>query len=75
VVGKTAKNLRSVCQVGNIAFSLLALGVFIPLYTRTQTNKKREAELKALAASVNSTDGFLKDQIKNSSPTFKSFFK
>ncbi len=74
VVGKTAKNLRSVCQIGNIAFSLLALGVFIPLYTRTQTNKKREAELKALAASVNSTDGFLKDQIKNSSPTFKSFF-
>ena len=74
VVGKAAKNLRSVCQLGNLAFSLLALGVFIPLYTRTQTNKKREAELKQLAASINSTDGFLKDQIKNSSPTFKSFF-
>ncbi|MBQ8168758.1 hypothetical protein IJZ97_05010, partial [bacterium] len=74
VVGKTAKSLRSVCQIGNIAFSLLTLGVFIPLYTKTQTNKKREAELKALAASVNSTNGFLKDQIKNSSPTFKSFF-
>ncbi len=74
VVGKTAKNLRSVCQLGNLAFSLLALGIFIPLYTRTQTNKKREAELKKLAESVNSTNGFLKDQIKDSSPTFKSFF-
>jgi len=74
VVGKAAKNMRSVCQLGNLAFSLLALGVFIPLYTRTQTNKKREAELKKLAESVNSTDGFLKNQIKNSSPTFKSFF-
>ena len=74
VVGKAAKNLRSVCQLGNLAFSLLALGVFIPIYTRTQTNKKRDAELRRLAESVNSTDGFLKDQIKNSSPTFKSFF-
>ena len=74
VAGKTAKNLRSVCQLGNLAFSLLALGIFIPLYTRTQTNKKREAELRKLAESVNSTNGFLKDQIKDSSPTFKSFF-
>lgn len=74
VFGKTAKNLRSVCQLGNLAFSLLALGLFIPLYTRTQTNKKREAELKKLAESLNSTNGFLRNQIKDSSPTFKSFF-
>ena len=74
VVGKAAKNLRSVCQLGNLAFSLVVLGLFIPLYTRTQTNKKREMELKELAASINSPDGFLKDQIKNSSLTFKSFF-
>ena len=74
VAGKTAKNFRSVCQLGNLAFSLLALGIFIPLYTRTQTNKKREAELKKLAESVSSTNGFLKDQIKNNSPAFKSFF-
>lgn len=74
VVGKTAKNMRSVCQLGNLAFSLIALGLFIPLYNRTQTNKKREAELKQLAQSVNSTDGFLKNQIQNSSPAFKSFF-
>ena len=75
VVGKAAKNLRSVCHLGNLAFSLLVLGLFIPLYNRTQTNKKREAELKKLAESINSTDGFLKDQIKNNSPAFKAFFQ
>lgn len=42
------KKLRSICQLGNIAFSLMSLGVFIPLYTRTQTNKKELAKRKAL---------------------------
>ena len=31
-----AKNLRALCQFGNLAFSLISLGVFIPIYTRTQ---------------------------------------
>lgn len=44
------KNLRTICQLGNIAFSLISLGVFIPLYTRTQTNKKELARRKALNA-------------------------
>lgn len=44
------KRLRTICQIGNIAFSLLALGVFIPLYTRTKTNKKRAEELAQLNA-------------------------
>lgn len=44
------KNLRTICQLGNIAFSLISLGVFIPLYTRTQTNKKELAKRKALNA-------------------------
>lgn len=39
-----AKNLRAFCQLGNLAFSLLSLGVFIPIYTRTQVNKKKEME-------------------------------
>lgn len=42
------KKLRTICQIGNLAFSLLSLGVFIPLYTRTQTNKKRQQELAKL---------------------------
>ena len=39
-----AKNLRAICQAGNLAFSLLSLGIFIPLYTRTQTNKKEKMQ-------------------------------
>jgi len=42
------KKLRTLCQIGNLTFSLLSLGIFIPLYTRTQTNKKRQAELAEL---------------------------
>ena len=42
------KNLRSICQLGNIAFSLISLGIFIPVYTRTQVNKKERERLEAL---------------------------
>ncbi len=35
------KRLRTICQIGNLAFSLISLGIFIPLYTRTQTNKNK----------------------------------
>lgn len=44
------KRFRTICQIGNLAFSLLALGVFIPIYTRTQTNKKHAKELAKLKA-------------------------
>ena len=73
---KNAKNWRTACQVGNLAFSLLVLGLFIPLYNRTQTNKKREDELKQLAERMQSnwSDGYLRQIIKSSTPTFKSFF-
>ena len=45
---KTA-NLRSVCQLGNLTFSLIALGLFIPLINRIQTNKKEQARKQQLA--------------------------
>lgn len=51
------KNLRSICQLGNIAFSLLSLGIFIPVYTRTQVNKKEREKMEALK----------KEQLKNNS--------
>lgn len=51
------KNLRTICQLGNIAFSLISLGVFIPLYTRTQTNKKELAKRKALNAQAAAASG------------------
>lgn len=50
------KKLRTLCQIGNIAFSLVSLGIFIPLYTRTQTNKNKAKEdlanLKATGANT-----------------------
>lgn len=44
------KKLRTICQIGNLAFSLISLGIFIPLYTRTKTNKKRQEELANISA-------------------------
>ena len=53
IYGKTAqatkfgKQMRAVCQLGNIAFSFIALGVVIPKIYRKKTEKAREAELQA----------------------------
>ena len=47
------KRLRTICQIGNIAFSLIALGVLIPIYTRSKTNKKRAEELANLKGANN----------------------
>lgn len=41
-----AKKMRSVCQLSNLAFSLLLLGVIIPITTRKHTDKARAEELK-----------------------------
>lgn len=48
VVGKKAKNMRSLCQLGNIAFSLVALGIVIPKLYRKKTSEAREKELKEM---------------------------
>lgn len=48
-----AKKMRSICQLSNIGFSLVALGVLIPLITRNKTDKEREAELKKMGADKN----------------------
>ena len=44
-----AKNLRSVCQFGNLAFSLISLGIFIPLINRIQTSKNEQAKKAKMA--------------------------
>lgn len=53
----SGKLLRTYCQLGNLAFSLLSLGLFIPLYTRTQTNKKEQAKLAKLNAAKKEAAG------------------
>ena len=74
-----ARNMRGICQYGNLAFSLLSLGVFIPIYTRAQSNKKekmRHDQNTTLTATSTTTSNskFSENLIKDNSPTFKSFF-
>lgn len=45
---KYAKKMRSLCQLGNIAFSLVILGVLIPKIYRKKTEKEHEKELKKI---------------------------
>ena len=62
-----AKNLRALCQFGNLAFSLISLGVFIPIYTRTQTNKKQKMEVQNASTSrttPNTSGTFTQNLIK-----------
>lgn len=74
-----AKNLRAVCQAGNLAFSLLSLGIFIPLYTRTQTNKKEKMQKEqaintpAQSSSVGTTTSFTQNLMKDNTKAFKAF--
>lgn len=69
------KRLRTICQLGNIVFSLIALGVLIPVYTRSKTNKKHAEELAKLneannASSSRSTSPSAKDGAENSADDF-----
>lgn len=79
VLRSKAKNLRAICQLGNLAFSLISLGVFIPIYTRTQTNKKEKMETQQTTSSSQTkqpskSTTFTQNLIKDNSKTFKSFF-
>lgn len=67
------KRLRTICQIGNIAFSLLALGVFIPLYTRSKTNKKHAEELARLNAEKNKLNSTNSQDESSSSPNSLSY--
>lgn len=71
-----AINLRGICQVGNLVFSLISLGVFIPLYTRTQTNKKNHMNAQSSTQSTPATGSttFTQNLIKDNAQAFKQFF-
>lgn len=46
VLTKDAERARSLCQLGNILFSLVLLGIVIPKVYRSHTDRAREKELK-----------------------------
>ena len=69
-----ARNMRAFCQLGNLVFSLISLGIFIPLYTRTQTNKKKQQEREKLAAMLSSKPPVqFTQRFQDTSPAFQSF--
>ena len=43
---KRARNLRSACQITNLGVSLALLGIVIPIFTRNNTKKRHEQDLK-----------------------------
>ncbi len=53
ISSKHVENLRSACQLGNLGFSLLSLGLFIPLIGRIQTNKKEQVKKELAKATQN----------------------
>jgi len=69
---------RAYCQLANIGFSLISLGVLIPKYTRGRTDKKREEEMKEQGVEKKDIEKyyphFLMHDIENTQKTaFKSF--
>ena len=68
-----AKNMRALCQAGNLIFSLVSLGIFIPLYTRTQTNKKKQQEQEKILAERSQSIPFTRN-FQTKSPAFEKFF-
>lgn len=50
---KYAKKMRGLCQLGNIAFSMVSLGIVIPKMYRKKTDKEHEKELKETVVAKN----------------------
>lgn len=52
------RQMRALCQIGNIAFSLVALGLLIPKMNRKKTDKEREKELKQMGMDQNAINKY-----------------
>lgn len=52
------RQMRALCQIGNIAFSLVALGLLIPKINRKKTDKEREKELKQMGMDQNAINKY-----------------
>lgn len=74
LVSKKAKNLRSVCQLSNIAVSLLLLGSLIPKLTISKANKDHERQYAGFGASNSPDTVFNNSLVKNKPLAFQSFF-
>jgi len=68
---KKLRNIRAACQLGNIAFSLIALGIVIPKIYRGKTDAEREKELKKIGVDQVKIDKYYHHLVKNN-PNFAS---
>src|SRR5574344_528756 len=48
--GSKNKNVRALCQVGSLGFSMALLGIILPTYVRSHTEKNRKKELEQMHA-------------------------
>ena len=73
-----AKKMRGLCQLGNLAFSLVALGLVIPKMNRKKTDKEREKELKRMGVDQTTINKYypsfeMKMNVKNTKNSFNTF--
>lgn len=75
---KKAQQMRSLCQLGNIVFSLAALGIIIPKMYRGKTSREREKELKQMGVDQKTIDKyyphFMMNNAENKKAVFNEFF-
>ena len=81
IADAATKKMRSVCQLGNIGFSLLALGVLIPMITRKKTDKQHAEDMKKAGVDKATIDKFYPPHFmmnsanqQNKDHVFKAFF-
>lgn len=80
IASEAGRNMRAVCQLGNIGFSLVALGLLIPMITRNKTDKNHEEELKKMGVDKKIIEKYYppfamnNTQSASTANTYKAFF-
>jgi len=72
VANVKVRNMRNICRVADIAFSIVMLGILLPKYNRAVTNKKVEAAKKQEELNKQSSTNFIQQsQLKTMPNVFK----
>lgn len=73
------KQYRSLCQLGNIGFSIIALGILIPTYTRGKTDKKHREEMEKQGINKSEIEKYyphfmMNNQVRKQGNVYRAFF-
>ena len=66
------RNLRNLCRVADIAFSVIMLGILLPKYNRSVTEKKVAAAKQKEEQAKNAAYNYTEIQQQNMPQIFKS---